>query len=129
MKKLIALLLLTIFICPVAMASDLSTEQVINNTFRNDSIADGRSTITSGGTPEQVSSTSTAYGTITLCAETTNTGVMTIGGSAMDGRIETRTGVPLTAGACFTLQSNGDLDQIYFDGTVTGDGVTYAYTY
>ena len=130
MKKLISLLLLAILICPVVFADDTdrSVEFLLNRTFRNDSINHGRKVVATAGTDLQVSTTSQRYGTVTLCAETNNTGVMCVGGTGVDCALSTRTGVPLTAGACLTLQSSGNLDEIFIDATVTGDGVTYAFT-
>ena len=128
MKKVISVLIISLLVlCPFVLASDLSVEQVINNTFRNDSIGEGRKVVAAAATAEALAS-SQAYGTVTICAETNNTGVIAVGGSGVIASLTTREGVPLTAGSCITFQSSGDLANIYLDTTVNGDGVTYAYT-
>ena len=134
MKKILSLVIvagaLGFLFCPSVSAdpTDRSMEWVQNRVFKNATITDGRDTVASAATAEAMASSSTRYGTITICAETNNTGVMTVGGSTVVASLATRRGIPLTAGACWTNQSTGDLSDIYLDTTVSGDGVTYAYT-
>lgn len=97
----------------------------------------GRQIVTTAGTEVQLVTASTLYSSVTICAETDNTGVITVGGNPVVATQATRTGVPLNAGDCYTREvarfrngfatDNGDLSEIYIDSTVNGDGVTYEY--
>jgi len=62
---------------------------------------------------------------VAITAETDNTGVITVGGSAVVGALATRKGVPLAVGDSVTLPIN-NLSDVYLDTTVNGDGVTYS---
>lgn len=89
----------------------------------------GRTTVTTAGTAVQLSTTATPYSQVTLCAETDNTGIITVGDSGVVAALATRRGVPLNANDCYTVGFNsksGDtLNNIWLDTTVNTDGVTY----
>lgn len=87
----------------------------------------GRKVVTTAGTRVQLSTVAVKCRSVSITAETDNTGVMTVGGSTVIAALATREGIPLAAGATTTLDIN-NLSVIYLDTTVSGDGVTYAYT-
>lgn len=95
--------------------------------------ASGRKTVATAGTAEAITSTNTSFSTLTVCAETNNTGIITVGVNSTPVAAEaTRTGVPLNAGDCYTMQYNprdnkGNLATVKLDTTVNTDGVTYDY--
>ncbi len=91
--------------------------------------ANGRKTVTSAGTAEALVSTYTPFSRVTICAETDNTGIISVGDSGVIATLATRTGVPLEASDCYTINSGDwgstDLRTVFIDTTVSGDGVTY----
>lgn len=89
------------------------------------SLGNGRKTVASAGTAEALAA-STSCKSVTVTAETDNTGVISVGGSGVIATLATRTGTPLNAGDSFTLEID-NLSKVYIDTTVSGDGVTYTY--
>lgn len=108
-----------VFTCGVALAEITA--------FTFDNVVDGRKVVTTGGTAEQLSTSADLYRTLTVCAETNNTGVMAVGAATVVASLTTRRGIPLTAGACWTNQSSGPINLLYLDSTQDGDGVTFFY--
>ena len=92
----------------------------------HDTIGDNRQTVTTGGTAVQLSSTSVACRQVVITAETDNTGYIVVGASTVVASLSTRRGCPLAAGDSLVLNMT-NLNQIYLDTTVNGDGVTYLY--
>lgn len=92
---------------------------------------DGRAVVASAGTAERISSTSAAATSITITAETDNTGIMVVGNSTVVATLASRRGAPLAAGDSITITPKGleaiDIKNIWIDATVTGDGVTFLY--
>lgn len=86
-------------------------------------VSQGRKTVASAGTAEALAA-STVIKSVTITAETDNTGVVTIGGAGVIAALSTRTGTPLNAGESFSLDI-ANLASVYADVTVSGDGVTY----
>lgn len=84
----------------------------------------GRQTVTTAGTAVQLSSTATPCREVVITAETDNTGIVVVGGSAVVASLSTRKGIPLSAGDSITLEIN-NLNKVYLDATVSTDGVTY----
>lgn len=85
----------------------------------------GRKTVTGAGIPEYISATARPVTEITFCALSSNTGIVVIGKDAV-ASLTTRTGIPLSAGDCFTYADpQADLSTIKIDSTVSGEGVTY----
>jgi hypothetical protein len=118
MKKLIFVLLLMFGLSSVGYSATN-----INN---------ARKTISAVSVPEVLVSTYAPFRTATICAETDNTGVISLGGSSVVGNLSNRTGIPLSASDCKTYHCNerydcGNLNTIYADTTVSGDGVTIEY--
>lgn len=95
-------------------------------------LKDGRKVVAAAGTREPLSATSVSVRSVTLQAETDNTGVVVFGGAAtVVAALATRRGVALVAGASAQLTSDvdgvDDLSEVGLDVTVNGDGVTYVY--
>lgn len=89
----------------------------------------GRKTVAAAGTAEALTSSYTAFSSVTICAETDNTGIISVGDSGVVAALSTRTGVPLSASDCYTIDAgdwgSSDLRTVFIDTTVSGDGVTY----
>lgn len=88
------------------------------------SLIDGRKTVTTAGTAEALSTDATHTRSITICAETDNTGVIVVGASTVVAALGTRRGIPLNAGDSITVNVNS-LKDVFLDTTVNGDGVTF----
>jgi hypothetical protein len=84
----------------------------------------GRAVVASAGTANALSATNTLVDTITVCAESDNTGVIAVGKTPV-AALATRAGVYLNAGDCYSTSDRQNLTTIKIDATVTGDGVTY----
>lgn len=93
-------------------------------------LIDGRKVVAAAGTREALVASSTAVRSVTITAETDNTGVVVVGGSTVVAAQATRRGVPLNAGEDMVMSAREDavlyLTDVYLDVTVSGDGVTYA---
>jgi len=88
-------------------------------------VGDGRKVVAAAGTAEALSAQQDCK-SVTIIAETDNTGVISVGGSTVVAALATRRGTPLAAGESFSLDI-GDLSLVWLDSTVNGDGVTYTY--
>jgi hypothetical protein len=88
-------------------------------------IENGRKVVATAGTAEALAA-STAVKMVTVQAELSNTGVITIGTTTVDAAEPTRTGIALEAGDTITLDLD-DLAKVYIDATVNGEGVTFVY--
>lgn len=89
---------------------------------------DGNQTVTTAATRVQLSASSVPCKSVSITAKDTNTGVIVVGGStvvALAGA--TRRGTPLNAGDTMTIDI-GNLNLLYIDATVSGEGVVYTYT-
>ncbi len=86
---------------------------------------DARKVVTSAGTAVAISATTSTFIDCDFQAEENNTGDIVIGGSTVVATILTRQGVLLTAGSSWRAGIPGDLDAIFIDSEVSGDGVTY----
>ena len=89
-------------------------------------IGNGRGVCSAAGTANQVTTTTTPCKLITFVAETNNTGVVVLGGSAIDETVASRSGTPLYPGESVTWQID-DISKVYVDAEITGDGVTYTF--
>lgn len=83
----------------------------------------GSKTVTAAGTAEPLSATSVGIREITIQAQTSNTDAIFIGNSSVDST----NGITLFATNTITL-SLGDLNDIYVDSAVNGEGVQFLYT-
>jgi len=87
-------------------------------------------TITTSGTPVVLGASTEKYFEMTVCAATSNTGIVYVGGSAVSAA--NKVGTPLWGGTgradCRTYlasdDENGNLADHYADSTVSGDKVT-----
>ena len=84
---------------------------------------DGRKVVAAAGTAQALD-TSQEITEIIVTAETDNTGVIVVGSSSVVAALATRRGTPLNAGQSVVV-ADDNIDQIFIDATVTGDGVTY----
>lgn len=91
------------------------------------SVGNGRKVVAAAGTAETIESTAHEVREVIITAETNNTGVVAVGGSAVVASLTTRQGIPLFAGDSLSL-FGVDLDKVYLDVTVSGDGITYLFT-
>lgn len=89
-------------------------------------VHDGRTIVPVAGTRVPLVASSTECSSVVITGENDNTGVIVVGGDTVVASAGQRRGHPLGAGASLTLAVN-NLDSIYIDTTVGGDGVTYAY--
>tara|TARA_R100000808_G_C2152517_1_gene161991 strand:- start:1169 stop:1867 length:699 start_codon:yes stop_codon:yes gene_type:complete len=87
--------------------------------------ADGVKTVTNAGTDEALAS-STACKKVDIQAQTDNTGLIAVGFSGVDATEATGTGIILYAGDTYSLEID-NLNSIYIDSTVSGEGVRYTY--
>ena len=87
---------------------------------------DGRKTVSSAGTAEALSATSTLFKNITVCVELNNTGNIAVGLSPV-AAANSDEGIILDAGDCYSPSTSGNLSTLQIDATVNGDGVTYHY--
>jgi len=87
--------------------------------------ADGVTVVSSAGTHVELAS-STACKKVDIQAQTDNTGLIAVGFDAVDATEATGTGVILYAGDTYSLEIN-NLNLIYIDSTVSGEGVRYTY--
>ena len=88
-------------------------------------VGDGRQTVTTPGTAVALAA-STAIKEVTVTAELTNTGTITVGGSTVVDAVATRRGTPLYPGDSDTVASD-NLAEVFIDAEVGTDGVTYQY--
>ena len=90
-------------------------------------IGDGRKTVTSAGTAETLVASSTACKSVTITALEANTDAVCIGASTVVAALATRRGTPLLAGDSVTIVID-DLQKLYIDSVVNGEGVSFHYT-
>lgn len=97
----------------------------------------GATTVTTAGTPVQLSTSPQKATILTIQAKSTNTGTIWVGGTTVSasGKIGVALGPPTTAGqpgasVAFNPQGNAavyTLSEFWLDATVSGEGVTYAW--
>ncbi len=87
--------------------------------------ADGVKTVSSAGT-DVVLGGDVACKKIDIQAQTDNTGLIAVGFTGVDATEATGTGVILYAGDTYSLEVT-NLNLIYIDSTVSGEGVRYTY--
>ena len=87
--------------------------------------ADGVTTVSSAGT-DVVLGGDVGCKKIDIQAQTDNTGIIAVGFTGVDATVATGTGVILNPGDIYSLEVN-NLNLIYIDSTVSGEGVRYTY--
>lgn len=90
-------------------------------------VINGRKTVTTAGTAEQLSTSATRVSSVAIQALETNTGKVCVGSSNVIASQSTRNAVYLEAGVPVVLDVD-QLTDIYLDVTVNGEGVTYTGT-
>jgi len=83
----------------------------------------GQKTVTTAGTEVQLSSNLVANCAVMVKALTTNTGLVYVGQVA--GVVSSSTGMPLAAGDVIIFDNVGNLNEIWVDSAVNGEGVAY----
>jgi hypothetical protein len=86
---------------------------------------DSNAALTSAGTRQQLAGP-TPCGKVTITAGENNAGNIVIGGPTVVGAIIGRSGSALPPLNSITLEID-DLSKVWFDGTNTGDTVSYSY--
>lgn len=121
-KTIFAILTLALLSSP-AFAEGFGTRDVAPTSTV---VATGRTTVTTAGTRVVLNSSTTKIKKVIVTAETDNTGIIVVGGSAVVASLSTRQGTPLNAGESMVIYVDS-LDKVYLDTTVNTDGVTYTY--
>ena len=85
-----------------------------------------RKTVATATTAEALVATSVRANWVTITAETDNTGIIVVADSTALATLATRIGHPLAAGQSKTFLVH-NLQEVYLDTTVNGDGVTFVY--
>lgn len=88
-------------------------------------ISHGVKTVTTAGTDVALAASTTCK-RVVVQAQTSNTGLIAVGGSGVDATEATGTGVILYPGDWFELDI-ANLASVHIDSTVSGDGVRYTY--
>ncbi|MGH2761389.1 MAG: hypothetical protein ACRDLD_02215 [Thermoleophilaceae bacterium] len=87
-------------------------------------ITTGRKVVATAGTPGVLSGNVGRIISVTIQAESDNTGVIAIGDANVDAAVGAERGVLLEAGQAITLNI-AQLSTIFCDATVSGDGVSF----
>jgi len=95
------------------------------NPFAITTIGHGVQTVTTAGTDVALAA-STACKRVTIQAQTDNTGLIAVGATGVDATEATGTGIILYAGDSFELEID-NLEDVYIDSTVNGEGVRFTY--
>lgn len=86
---------------------------------------DGRKVVAAAATAEPLAAASTLFVACDVQAEESNTGDIMIGASTVVEAPGTDRGIRLIPGANYHMERPGDLQYIYIDAEVNGDGVVY----
>ena len=110
-----------------ATVTQASAARTVTGTVGHDITggADGVKTVTSAGT-DVVLGLSVSVKKVDIQAQTDNTGLIAVGFTGVDATEATGTGIILRAGDTYSLEIS-NLNLIYIDSTVSGEGVRYAY--
>jgi len=90
-------------------------------------IGDNRQTVTTAGTRVQLSAASVPCKKVVISALQGNSGVIVVGGITVVASAATRRGIPLNPLDTITVEVS-NLNLIYLDSSVNGEGVSYLYT-
>lgn len=109
-----------------ASANSIGSNSLLTLTTQNtpQTIIDGRKVVAVAGTRETLVGASVLSSKVIITAELTNTGIIVIGGITCVAAAATRRGTPLVAGARYEFNVF-DLQSIYIDSTVNGEGISY----
>lgn len=87
---------------------------------------DGRFTIGTAGIRVQITTANTPCFSITFTTDSANTGIVCAGGSTVVATSATRTGLPLNSGDTAIIEID-NLNKLWLDSTVSGEGGSYLY--
>lgn len=99
-----------------------TTNVAVLSTAGNSVIGDGVKIVTTAGTREQLSASSVPCKKVYIQALYTNTDSIVVGGAT----IAVGRGISLLAGGTIEMTAS-DLNLVYIDSVVNGEGVTYTY--
>jgi hypothetical protein len=85
-------------------------------------VVSGRQVVVTAGTSVQLSTQ--ACKSVAITAGTANTGIIVVGDSAVVAAVATRKGTPLSAGDTL-IAGVSNMNLLYMDATVSGEGVTW----
>ena len=105
--------------------SDVAAGNAVPTTHSVTGIVDGLKVVTTAGTDVALS-TSTACKKVDIQAQTDNTSVIAVGATGVDATVATGTGVILNAGDVYSLEID-NLNDVYIDSLVDGEGVRFTY--
>lgn len=88
---------------------------------------DGNRSVASAGTAVKLADTSIPVERVDVVANFNNTGVIVIGSGTVVANSSGRRGVPLEAGDAYCIEIPTDLNQVYIDATISGEGVTFTW--
>lgn len=94
--------------------------RTVEGGFRN--MQSGSATVTTSGTPVQLTATSTEAKRLDISNPTSNSGALYIGGTA----VSTTKGVPIQPGFTYTFTIT-DVSKVWVDADVNGSTVQYNY--
>jgi len=90
-------------------------------------VGDGRAVTVYAGTRVQLSSISCPAKKVFVQAETDNGGIVVVGGSTVVAALATRRGISLYARDDVLPLDIDDLNTVWLDSTVSGEGLTFVY--
>lgn len=96
--------------------------------YTRNTIGDGRKTIAAAGTPEKLAAASTPALSVEIRALDANTKPVSVGTSTTRAKAAEARGRLLKAGESVKLEGPLNLNAVYVDAEVNGEGVTYLYT-
>ncbi|MCH8325944.1 MAG: hypothetical protein IIB83_05205 [Bacteroidetes bacterium] len=99
-------------------------DQVVSHDITG--IGHGVETVDSAGTDQAIVTSSTPAKGVIVQAQTDNTNVIAVGGSGVDAVIATGSGVILYAVDSVFIPCD-NLNEVFIDALVTGEGVRFAY--
>jgi hypothetical protein len=105
--------------------SDVAAGNAVPTTHSVTGIAHGVKAVTTAGSHVALD-TSTACKKVDIQAQTDNTNVIAVGASGVDATVATGTGVLLNAGDVYSLEID-NLNDVYIDSLVDGEGVRFTY--
>lgn len=106
----------------------MTVPYILNPLTYASNIGDGTKTVTTAGTAVPLSSTSVPCKVVYITARSTNTGRIMVGGSTVVAAISTSSrGLPLSANDTTPPIIVDDLNKVYIDSTVSGEGVMFMY--
>ncbi len=86
-------------------------------------ITDGSLSVATAGVRTRFTTANIPCFSITMTANSANTGMLSVGGSAI---VAVSNGLPLSAGDTAIIEID-NLNKLYLDSTVNGEGLTYYY--